>query len=85
MLVGKKDGTTRFCVDYRKLNAVTTQDAHPLPHIQEIFDNLKGAKIFSTLDLKSGYWQIPMEPKSIPKTAFTCHLGLLNLLGCPLD
>ena len=83
VLVGKKDGSTRFCVDYRKLNAVTTQDAHPLPHIQEIFDNLRGAKIFSTLDLKSGYWQIPVDKASIPKTAFTCHLGLFEFVRMP--
>ena len=83
VLVGKKDGSTRFCVDYRKLNAHTKKDAHPLPHIQDVFDQLKGAKIFSTLDLKSGYWQVPMEPQSIPKTAFTCHLGLFEFVRMP--
>lgn len=82
-LVPKKDGTTRFCVDYRKLNAVTRKDAHPLPHIQDIFDQVSGASIFSTLDLKSGYWQIPMDESSIPKTAFTCHLGLFEFLRMP--
>ena len=82
-LVPKKDGTTRFCVDYRKLNTATRKDAHPLPHIQDIFDQLKGATVFSTLDLKSGYWQIPMDPDSIPKTAFTCHLGLFEFTRMP--
>ena len=82
-LVPKKDGSTRFCVDYRKLNAVTRKDAHPLPHIQDVFDQLQGATIFSTLDLKSGYWQVPMDPESIPKTAFTCHLGLFEFVRLP--
>jgi len=68
-LAPKKDGTTRFCIDYRKLNTITKKDAHPLPHIQDVFDELKGATVFSTLDLKSGYWQIPVHPESIPKTA----------------
>jgi hypothetical protein len=83
VLVPKKDGTTRFCVDYRKLNAHTRKDAHPLPHIQDIFDQLGGATIFSTLDLKSGYWQIPMAEKDVGKTAFTCHLGLFEFVRMP--
>ena len=82
-LVPKKDGTTRFCIDYRKLNAVTKKDRYPLPRIQDIFDQLEGAKIFSTLDLKSGYWQIPMHENSIEKTAFICHLGLFEFLMMP--
>ena len=82
-LVPKKDGSTRFCVDYRQLNAVTIQDAHPLPHIQDIFDELKGAQVFSTLDLRSGYWQVPVAEESVPKTAFTCHLGLFEFVRMP--
>lgn len=82
-LVPKKDGSTRFCIDYRKLNQVTRKDAHPLPYIQDIFDQLSGAKIFSLLDLKSGYWQVPMSEESIPKTAFTCHLGLFEFVRMP--
>ena len=82
-LVPKKDGETRFCVDYRKLNSVTVRDAHPLPHIHDIFDALGGANIFSTLDLRSGYWQIPVAPKDRLKTAFTCHLGLFEFNRLP--
>ena len=82
-LVPKKDGSTRFCVDYRKLNAVTRKDAYPLPHIQDIFDAVQGCSIFSTLDLKSGYWQVPMAHDSIEKTAFTCHKGSYEWLRLP--
>lgn len=83
VIVPKRDGTNRFCVDYRKLNAVTQKDAHPLPYIQDIFDQVQGARIFSSLDLKSGYWQVPMSEKSIPLTAFTCHLGLFEFVRMP--
>jgi transposase InsO family protein len=82
-LVPKKDGTTRFCVDYRKLNSITRKDAHPLPHIQDVFDSLQGSKVFSTLDLKAGYWQVPMAPESIPLTAFTCFRGLFEFVRLP--
>ena len=60
-LVPKKDSTPRFCVDYHKLNAVTVPDQYPLPLIQDIFDQIGGSTIFSTLDLNSAYWQIPMD------------------------
>ena len=79
----QKDGTTRFCVDYRQLNSITKKDAHPLPNIQDVFDALQGATIFSTLDLKSGYWQMPMAKDSVAKTAFTCHLGLFEFNRLP--
>ena len=75
LLVPKKDGSTRFCVDYRRLNAVTKRDRYPLPQIQDIFDAMGGSTVFSTLDLKSGYWQIPMDKRDREKTAFTCHRG----------
>ena len=82
-LVPKRDGSTRFCVDYRRLNAVTQKDAHPLPHCKDVFDALHGAAVFSTLDLKSGYWQMPMSLSSIPKTAFTCLRGLFEFTRLP--
>ena len=70
-LVPKKDGSTRFCVDYRKLNTILNTTAYPLPHTRDVLDQLQGAVLFSALDLRSGYWQLPMDEKSIPKTAFT--------------
>lgn len=82
-LVPKKDGTLRFCVDYRKLNAVTKKDAYPLPLIQDIFDQLEGAQLFSTLDLKSGYWQIPVATEDRHKTAFVCHAGQFEFRQMP--
>lgn len=82
-LVPKKSGEIRFCVDYRKLNNITKKDSYPLPLIQDIFDQLGGATIFSTMDLKSGYWQIPVAEEDIEKTAFTCHLGLFEFTRLP--
>ena len=64
----KKDGTTRFCVDYRKLNKVTRKDSYPLPRIDDILDQLSGSKWFSTLDMRSGYWQVHMDPRHKEKT-----------------
>ena len=83
ILCRRKMDLFAFCVDYRKVNAITRKDAHPLPHIQDIFDSLSGAKIFSTLDLKSGYWQIPVHPEAIEKTAFVCHRGLFEFTRMP--
>ena len=73
----KKDGTLRFCIDFRKLNDVTVKDAHPLPCIDDTLEALKGAKIFSTLDLKSGYWQVPIREEYKSKTAFRTSSGQL--------
>ena len=82
-IVPKADGSPRFCIDYRRLNSVTTPDSYPLPHIADICDLIGGSQIFSTLDLKSGYWQIEMDEQSIPKTAFRCHRGLFEFLRLP--
>ena len=61
VLVKKKDGTKRFCVDYRKLNSVTRRDSHPIPHVQDTLDCLHGTSYFPCLDLRSGYWQVEVD------------------------
>lgn len=76
-LVTKKDGTPRFCFDFRKLN-ITKKDAYPLPRIDDALDKLAGNKWFSTLDLASGYWQIKMDKTDKIKTAFTTHRGFFQ-------
>ena len=83
VLVRKKDGTTRFCVDYRRLNAVTINDAYPLPRIDDSFDHLSGSCWFSTLDLCSGYWQVECEGSNRHKTAFATRSGLYEFRVMP--
>ena len=83
VLVRKKDGGVRFCVDYRKLNSITKLDEFPLPRIDDTLDLLSGAKYFTTLDLASGYWQVPMEQSSQEKTAFTTHCRLYEFKKMP--
>ncbi|KAJ8037468.1 hypothetical protein HOLleu_18285 [Holothuria leucospilota] len=83
VLVGKKDGSTRFCVDYRKLNDITVKDSYPLPKIDETLDMMGGSRWFSTLDLASGYWQIEMAAADRPKTAFVTHQGLFQFKVLP--
>ena len=83
VLVKKKDGKYRFCVDYRKLNSVTQKDAHPLPRIDDLLDSLHGSVMFSTLDLRSGYWQINMHPDDREKTAFATPDALWEFLRMP--
>lgn len=83
VLVRKKDGSLRFCVDYRKINAVTHKDAFPLPRIEETLTSLSQAEWFSTLDLASGYWQVEMHPQDQEKTAFTTPLGLFEFERMP--
>ena len=75
VLVAKKDGSTRFCVDYRKLNAITKLDSFPLPRVDDSLDLLANTAYFSSLDLASGYWQVGMAPDSQQKTAFCSHSG----------
>ena len=76
VLIRKKDGSVRYCIDYRELNAKTIKDAFPLPLIEQCMDNLRGTQFFSTLDLSSGYWQIAIDPEHAHKTAFITKFGL---------
>ena len=71
----KKDGSWRMCIDYHGLNAVTIKNKYPQPHIEMLFERLKGARVFSKIDLQSGYNQIPVREEDIEKTAFSTMYG----------
>ena len=83
VLVRKKDGGVRWCVDYRQLNEVTVKDCYPIPKIEECLDTLSGAKYFSTMDLQSGYWQLEVDPADRHKTAFITRNGLFEYTRMP--
>lgn len=83
VLVPKKDGSMRFCVDFRKLNAVTKRDIYPLPIIEEVVSRLSGSTVFTKLDLESGFWQVPVAERDQEKTAFTVPDGAFQFNRMP--
>ena len=83
VLVTKKDGSTRFCVDYCQLNSLTTKDAYPLPRIDDSLRLLGNQQWFSTMDLASGYWQVAMSPEAKRKAAFVANEGLFQFWVMP--
>ena len=80
VLVRKKDGSLRFCINLRKLNSQTVKDAYSIPRIEDSLDSLNGSCIFTSIDLKAGYWQVELDEDSIPLTAFT--VGSLGFYEC---
>ena len=84
VLVRKKDGSLQFCIDFRCLNARTKKDAYPLPHMQETMESIVGARHFSCMDLKSGFWQVKMAEESRQYTAFMVgSMGVYEILHMP--
>jgi hypothetical protein len=76
LFVQKKDGSQRMCVDYQSLNDVTIKNKYPLPHIEYLFDQMRGVRVFSKIDLRSSYHQMKIRPSNIPKTTFSTRYGL---------
>ena len=83
VLVMKHTKDWRFCLDFRQLNLATVRDKYPLPRIADLVRAVQGSRYFAALDLKAGYWQIPMDKASIKYTAFRCFLGLYEFLVMP--
>ena len=79
----KKDGTLRMCIDYRQINKVTVKNKYPLPRIEDLFDQLKGASVFSKIDLRSGYYWLRVKEVDVPKTAFRTRYGHYEFLVMP--
>ena len=85
LLVEKKDGSLKMVVDYRALNEVMIKNKYPLSMINDLFDQLQGAKVFSKIDLQSGYNQLKIQEHDIPKTTFTTRYGYISTQSCLLD
>ena len=83
VLAKKKDRSTRFCIDYMRLNNITTKDAYPLPNIDESLSQLNGSRWFCTLDMNAGYWQVGLDPEDKYKTAFTTRHSLYEFNVMP--
>ena len=83
LFVKKKDGTLRLCVDYRQLNKMKVKNKYPLPRIDDLFDQLKGASVFSKIDLRSGYHQLMIKDADVNKTAFRTRYGHYKFVVLP--
>ena len=83
LFVKKKDGTLRMCIDYRQINKVTVKNKYPLSRIEDLFYQLKGASVFSKIDLRSGYYQLRVKEEDVPKTAFRTRYGHYEFLVMP--
>jgi hypothetical protein len=79
IFVSKKDGTQRLCVNYHALNEITIKNKYPLPRIDDLFDQLRGACVFSKIDLRSGYHQLKIQECDIPKTAFVLSMVYMSI------
>jgi Reverse transcriptase (RNA-dependent DNA polymerase) len=85
VLIPNPDGSTRFVVDYHRLNALTARDVYPFPRMDECLDSLGEAELFSTLDANTGFWQIEVSPEDRDKSTFSCHVGMYRFLRMPFD
>ena len=83
VLVPQKNGSVRFCIDFRKLNKVTESDAEPMPNMEEVINRMSGHRFYSQMDLCKGYWQLGLSKRSRPYTAFETPKGLFQFKTMP--